>query len=47
MTNTVKAVQMKAGVKVDVLNLSLLTPSYTLHIHPCKGCVSTAMTLCH
>ena len=35
--------------KVDVrtLDLSLLTSDYDLHIHPCKGCVSTAMPLCH
>ena len=37
----------KAGIEVDVLDLSLLTSSYHLHIHPCKGCVSTAMPLCH
>ena len=37
----------KAGIDVDVLDLSLLTSSYHLHIHPCKGCVSTAMPLCH
>ena len=36
-----------AGIEVDVLDLSLLTSSYDLHIHPCKGCVSTAMPLCH
>jgi hypothetical protein len=36
-----------AGMHVDVLDLSLLTSSYNLHIHPCKGCVSTAMPLCH
>jgi len=36
-----------AGMQVDVLDLSLLTSSYDLHIHPCKGCVSTAMPLCH
>jgi multimeric flavodoxin WrbA len=30
-----------------VLDLSVLTSSYNLHIHPCKGCVSTAMPLCH
>jgi multimeric flavodoxin WrbA len=34
-------------LEVDVLDLSLLTSSYNLHIHPCKGCVSTAMPLCH
>ena len=37
----------EAGLAVDVLDLSLLTSSYRLHIHPCKGCVSTAMPLCH
>lgn len=36
-----------ADIEVDVLDLSLLTSSYDLHIHPCKGCVSTAMPLCH
>ncbi len=35
------------GVKVDLLDLSLLTSDYDRHIHPCKGCVSTAMPLCH
>ena len=37
----------KEGIEVDVLDLSWLTSSYNLHIHPCKGCVSTAMPLCH
>jgi multimeric flavodoxin WrbA len=36
-----------AGVSVDLLDLSLLTSDYDRHIHPCKGCVSTAMPLCH
>ncbi|KAB8041650.1 flavodoxin family protein [Janthinobacterium aquaticum] len=35
------------GIEADLLDLSLLTSSYDLHIHPCKGCVSTAMPLCH
>jgi multimeric flavodoxin WrbA len=35
------------GVQVDLLDLSLLTSEYGRHIHPCKGCVSTAMPLCH
>ena len=35
------------GIETDVLDLSLLISSYDLHIHPCKGCVSTAMPLCH
>src|SRR5262245_5078456 len=36
-----------AGIDVDVLDLSRLTSDYARHIHPCKGCVSTAMPLCH
>lgn len=36
-----------AGVEVDQLDLSRLTSDYDWHIHPCKGCVSTAMPLCH
>ncbi len=34
-------------MEVDLLDLSLITSTYALHIHPCKGCVSTAMPLCH
>lgn len=37
----------QADIQVDVLDLSLLTSDYGRHIHPCKGCVSTAMPLCH
>ena len=37
----------ESQLEVDVLDLSLLTSSYHLNIHPCKGCVSTAMPLCH
>ena len=37
----------QAGIHVDVLDLSLLTSEYSLHIHSCKGCASTAMPLCH
>jgi multimeric flavodoxin WrbA len=37
----------RASIQVDVLDLSLLTSEYNLHIHPCKGCASTAMPLCH
>jgi multimeric flavodoxin WrbA len=36
-----------AGLETDLLDLSLLTSDYDRHIHPCKGCVSTAMPLCH
>jgi multimeric flavodoxin WrbA len=35
------------GVVVDVLDLSRLTSEYGRVIHPCKGCASTAMPLCH
>jgi multimeric flavodoxin WrbA len=34
-------------IQVDLLDLSLLTSNYDHHIHPCKGCASTAMPLCH
>ncbi len=37
----------RAGIEVDLLDLSRLTSDYARHIHPCKGCVSTAMPLCH
>ena len=47
LLNTAKQVLEKTGIDVDVLDLSLLTSSYKLNIHPCKGCVSTAMPLCH
>jgi multimeric flavodoxin WrbA len=47
LTNTAKTTLQKAGMEVDVLDLSWLTSSYHLNIHPCKGCVSTAMPLCH
>ncbi|MBC7610219.1 MAG: flavodoxin family protein [Polaromonas sp.] len=47
LTNSAKTVLVKAEIEVDVLDLSLLTSSYKLNIHPCKGCVSTAMPLCH
>lgn len=32
---------------VEFLDLSLITSEYGKTIHPCKGCVSTAMPLCH
>ena len=37
----------QAEIQVDVLDLSRLTSEYGCNIHPCKGCVSTAMPLCH
>ncbi|WP_133500875.1 flavodoxin family protein [Cognatilysobacter terrigena] len=36
-----------AGFDVDVLELNRLTSEYGKRIFPCKGCVSTAMPLCH
>jgi multimeric flavodoxin WrbA len=35
------------GVGVDALDLSRLASEYGRRILPCKGCVSTAMPLCH
>lgn len=37
----------QAAIQVDVLDLSHLTSEYGRNIYPCKGCVSTAMPLCH
>jgi multimeric flavodoxin WrbA len=37
----------QAQLQTDVLDLSRLTSEYGLAIHPCKGCASTAMPLCH
>jgi multimeric flavodoxin WrbA len=37
----------RADVQVDVLDLSVITSEYGRNIYPCKGCVSTAMPLCH
>ena len=34
-------------IETELLDLSRLTSDYDLHIHPCKGCASTAMPLCH
>ncbi len=36
-----------ARFECDFLDLSLLTAEYNRQILPCKGCVSTAMPLCH
>lgn len=35
------------NTEVDFLDLSVLTSDYGRIIYPCKGCVSTAMPLCH
>jgi multimeric flavodoxin WrbA len=47
MVNVAKTVLEEKGARVDVLDLSLLTSDYGKVIYPCKGCVSTAMPLCH
>jgi len=47
LTQIVSEVVQSEGIEVDLLDLSLITSEYERHIHPCKGCVSTAMPLCH
>ena len=47
LTEIAQRVVERAGVQADVLDLSLVTSEYGRTIHPCKGCVSTAMPLCH
>ncbi len=37
----------KLNLDVETLNLSKMTSEYGKIIFPCKGCVSTAMPLCH
>ncbi len=37
----------REGIEADVLDLSLVTSEYGRTIQPCKGCVSSAMPLCH
>lgn len=41
-----EAIEAEGG-SVDLLDLSALCSEPLHHIHPCKGCVSTAMPLCH
>lgn len=47
LTELVKHIVEAAGMVADVLDLSLVTSEYGRNIHPCKGCVSSAMPLCH
>jgi multimeric flavodoxin WrbA len=42
-----KTIFDEGTAEVDVLDLSVLTSDYGKVIYPCKGCVSTAMPLCH
>jgi hypothetical protein len=37
----------EAGMHTDLLDLSWLTSDCARQIHRCKGCVSTAMPVCH
>lgn len=47
LSNIAIEVLKDAGIETDLLDLSLLTSEYGRRIFPCKGCVSTAMPLCH
>lgn len=47
LARIVEEVMKEAGMQSDLLDLSLLASEYGRRIHPCKGCVSTAMPLCH
>lgn len=47
LTEMAQRVVEQAGMQADVLDLSLVTSEYGRKIHPCKGCVSSAMPLCH
>src|SRR6188508_228552 len=42
-----EVVRADSAFEVDLLDLSQLASEYGRVIHPCKGCVSTAMPLCH
>lgn len=47
MANIARKTLESEGIEVDLLDLSRITSEYGLTIHPCKGCLSTAMPLCH
>ncbi len=47
LTEIAQQVVQAAGLEADVLDLSGVTSEYGRNIHPCKGCVSSAMPLCH
>lgn len=42
-----ETIQAVPHVECDFLDMSMLTAQYGRRILPCKGCVSTAMPLCH
>jgi multimeric flavodoxin WrbA len=47
MVQLAKSIFEQKETEVDLLDLSVLTSEYGKVIYPCKGCVSTAMPLCH
>lgn len=47
LTQVAREILEAKSIETDILDLSLLCSEYDLHIHPCKGCVSTAQPLCH
>jgi hypothetical protein len=47
LTRIARDTLAKEGIDTDLLDLSWLQSDYARTIHPCKGCVSTAMPLCH
>ncbi len=47
LTEMARRVVQRAGMQADLLDLSLVTSDYGRTIHPCKGCASSAMPLCH
>ncbi len=47
LTQIARETLAQHAIDVDVLDLSLLISEYGINIHPCKGCVSTAMPLCN
>lgn len=47
MSEMTRQILEAEGVEADMLDLSLITSEFDKHIHPCKGCASTAMPLCH
>jgi multimeric flavodoxin WrbA len=47
LTEIAAEVVQDAGVEADLLDPSLVTSEYGRTVHPCKGCVSSAMPLCH
>ena len=42
-----EVIERERGFEVERLDLNRQTSEFGIQIHPCKGCVSTAMPLCH